>query len=351
MAKSILFVTIAVQQEEIEDYMSITTKEIAAICHVSRGTVYRALNNKPGISDKTRKMILDKAKELGYIPHKLAGSLARGKTDTVGIIVFDLRNEHFVELVHSIENFFSEYDITTYICLSEKDPNKERKLLLTLAARRVDGILMVSVNKGSEFLHFLKNLNVPVIGISNRVEGIPYVGGNNVQAVKNAMDYIASQGIRHQYFICPPIRYANEQNIGAQQERADAYLSYMKQHNEISGKLIIEQDYWEQIKRIISGNKASAAFLCSSDHYALRIYKKAREEGYYLPKDFSLMGFDGTAILDYLPQRINTIRYPADLIGRKAAEMLWSIQNGNQMDEYLFECPILLGETVLQKNR
>lgn len=327
----------------------ITTKDLATICRVSRGTVDRALNNKPGVSEKTRQMIQDKAQEMGYIPHQLGSSLVRGKTDTVGIIVFDLRNEHFVDLVHNIEDVFARRNIVAYVCLSDKDGEKEKKLLLALASRRVDGILMVSVNKGPSFTEFLNRLSVPVIGISNKLEGIPYVGGNNEQAIYKAMEYVSSQGIQRLYFICPPMRYEHEQNIGAQKERAEAYLSYLSNHPELSGNLIVEDDYWTQIKRRIKENRTPSAFLCSSDHYALNIYKRAREEGYCLPEDFSLMGFDGTKVLNYLPQRIDSVRYPADLIGRKAAEMLEQILSGKAVNDCLFECPVLPGATVLAR--
>lgn len=83
-------------------------------------------------------------------------------------------------------------------------------------------------------------------------------------------------------------------------------------HSELCGQLVDDEDYWQRVRSVVQESSASTAILCSSDHYALRIYKRAREEGYRLPEDFSLMGFDGGAILDDLPQRIQTIRYPAD---------------------------------------
>ena len=331
---------------KIHTILMITTKDLANICHVSRGTVDRALNDKPGISDKTAQMIREKAAELGYIPHLVGSSLARGKTDSIGIIVFDLRNEHFVELVHNIESVFSKQNIVAYVCLSEKDPEKEKKLLMAMASRRVDGILVTSINQGHEFTEFLKKLSVPVVCISNKVEGIPYVGGRNSQAVHNAMENVRSRGIRRVYYVCPPMRLEHEQNIGAQKERAEAYLSFMADHPELTGELIIDHDYWEQVKKRISKDEPHAAFLCSSDHYAVKIYHNARLEGYHLPDDFSLMGFDGTKILDYLPQRIDTIKYPADLIGLKASEMLMHIINGEDVNDCLIDCPVLPGSTI-----
>lgn len=333
-----------------DEAMSITTKELADLCGVSRGTVDRALNDKSGVSARTKAKIMEAAKTHGYIPNMPARSLARGKTDTVGIIVFDLRNEHFVELVHSVEEQFAEMGVTTYVCLSGKDPEKEKKLLLTLAARRVDGILLVSVNQGAAFRQFLEALGVPVVAVSNRVEGMAYVGGNNDGAIHAAMDWTAAKGIRRQYFVCPPIRREKEQNIGAQKERAEAYLAHMRAHSELCGQLIDDEDYWQRVRSVVQESSAPTAILCSSDHYALRIYKQAREAGYRLPEDFSLMGFDGSAILDDLPQRIHSIRYPADQIGSEAVRMLKQLWNGESACDVVLDCALLPGETMFGKS-
>src|SRR5690554_6695584 len=83
--------------------MGIISKDIAKICGVSRGTVDRALNNKPRIKPETKERILKTAKELGYRPDLLARSLVKGKTMSLGVVVFDVRNRYFAQLLNSIE--------------------------------------------------------------------------------------------------------------------------------------------------------------------------------------------------------------------------------------------------------
>jgi len=326
--------------------MAIKTKELAVLCNVSRGTVDRALNNRPGVNAETRNRILEKAKEYGYIPNRVASSLVRNKTDSVGIIVFDLYNKHFVDLVSSVERVFSERGVTTYVCLSGKDREKERKLILDLASRRVDGILLVSVNYGKEFVEFIETLNIPVIAISNRVESLPYVGGDNVQAICNAMEHMVSRGIRKVHLVCPPLRYKDSENIGAQLERAEGYEKYIQEHSEIRGSILAGSDYWERIKQIVAESDEKVGFLCTSDHYAVKIYLAAKKEGFSLPDDFALMGFDGVEALDYLPQRIDSVRYPAELIGTKAAEMFLEYREGIIPENYVFQCPVVDGQTI-----
>ena len=75
--------------------MSVTIKDIAQICKVSEGTVDRALNARPGISEKTKEYILKVAKELNYTPNHLARGLAKGRSMTIGVVVFYFRNKYF----------------------------------------------------------------------------------------------------------------------------------------------------------------------------------------------------------------------------------------------------------------
>jgi len=335
--------------------MAIKTKDLAALCNVSRGTVDRALNNRPGVNPETRDRILEAAKEYGYIPNRVASSLVKNKTDTIGIIVFDLYNKHFVDLVSSVERVFSERGVTTYVCLSGKSREKERKLILDLASRQVDGILLVSVNYGEDFVRFIDSLNIPVIVINNRVESLPYVGGDNAQAICDAMDHMVLRGIRKTYLVCPPLRYRDSENIGAQSERAEGYEKYLHEHPEIEGGILAVGDYWEKIRQIVAESNEKVGFLCTSDHYAIKIYLAAKKEGYRLPDDFALMGFDGVDALNYLPQRIDSVDYPAEQIGTKAAEMLLEYREGIMPENCVFKCPVIDGETiiagVLQDNR
>jgi len=143
--------------------MSITSKDIARICGVSRGTVDRALNNKPRIDPKTKEKILKVARELNYRPDLVARSLAKGETMSIGVVVFDIRNRYFAQLVNAIEKEAKKYGYLLNITLQEKDPEMEIKLIDNLVARRVDGLIICPVNKSNNFEKYLKNLKVPLI--------------------------------------------------------------------------------------------------------------------------------------------------------------------------------------------
>ncbi|MEJ9319135.1 LacI family DNA-binding transcriptional regulator, partial [Halalkalibacterium halodurans] len=157
--------------------MKVTIKDIATICGVSAGTVDRALNNRTGISEKTREKILKTAKELNYRPDYTARSLVMGKTMTIGVVLFDLYNRSFAQLLNAIELKARELGYFIYITLSDKNPENELNCIEHLVNRKVDGIILFTVNKGEQFEANLSKWGIPIITIFNYVsEKWEYIG-------------------------------------------------------------------------------------------------------------------------------------------------------------------------------
>ena len=107
--------------------MGVTIKDIASICGVSTGTVDRALNNRSGNNVKTKMKIMQIAEELNYRPHHTARSLAKGKTMTIGVVLFDLYNRSFAQMLNAIEFKAMELGYFVDIVLTDKDPKKEKE--------------------------------------------------------------------------------------------------------------------------------------------------------------------------------------------------------------------------------
>ena len=105
--------------------MGVTTNDIARICQVSRTTVLRALNNKGRISKTTREKILQTAKDLGYRPDLLARGLVKGRTMNIGVVVFDVKNQYFAQMLSAIEGKAQEEGYCVNIMLHDKDKRKE----------------------------------------------------------------------------------------------------------------------------------------------------------------------------------------------------------------------------------
>lgn len=141
--------------------MGVTTNDIARICQVSRTTVLRALNNKGRISKTTREKILQTAKDLGYRPDLLARGLVKGRTMNIGVVVFDVKNQYFAQMLSAIEGKAQEEGYCVNIMLHDKDKRKEIEWIKRLSDYRMDGLILSPVNMGEEFAIFLKGLGIP----------------------------------------------------------------------------------------------------------------------------------------------------------------------------------------------
>lgn len=279
-----------------------------------------------------------------YRPNFLASSLSKGRTQSIGVIVFDLYNQHFSHLVNAVERYFSNLGIFTYICISNKDKHREREIIQMLIDRQVDGILLVPINNGPEFSEYLQSLEIPVISVSNRLPGLPYVSGDNLGGSYKGMECFYENGYRTVHFVCPPLRYKGSQNLYAQQARVDGYLKFKEDHPDMKGKLITSANYLDFVIDLLRHAPERPGIFCSSDLFMLDIRKRIVDLGWDPNTRCSLMGFDGLDLLYHLPERPSTIAYPAEAIGEAAAMLLNDKIEGRSIpDETLLPCPLLPG--------
>ena len=331
--------------------MPITIKEIAEICNVSRGTVDRALNDRQGINSKTRQNVQEVARKYNYRPHLIASSLSKGKSMSIGVILFDLKNRYFSQLSNAISLYARNLGYFTYIAVTEKDIESEKQILHNLASRRVDGLIMLPISQGKTFIAELKELSIPVVTVGNPLPGIHHVGIDDFKAAYESARYICAAGYRQICFVCPPLRKKGAQgnlfNINSQDRRAQGFLHYMKTAGKVNYKIIMEKDFSPVAASLVNKSRERIAFFCSSDIYALELLKNFLAQGISVPGDAGLMGFDNLDILTYINPRISTVSTSIELVGQKAMDTLFDLIKGKETREISYVpyeiCP---GETI-----
>ncbi len=327
--------------------MAITTKDIAERCKVSRTTVHRAFNNTGRISEETREFILKTAEEMGYKPDLLATSLKKGKTGNLGVVVFDVKNQYFSEMLNALELEAQKNDYFINISLHQKQPLKEREMLERLAGYRVEGIVLSPVSRGKEFEDFLVQLETPTVIIGNKFgTKIPYVGIDEKVASKEAIEIIASKGYKTIYFVCPPLADMDKENIYSHVQRRDGFIETCEKLN-ISGKVIDKWEYIPEVEKAIENTREKVAFFCSGDVYALEIMKALKEKKLKAGKDYGIMGFDNIDMLDYITPRLTTIDNSINRVSSKAMEVLLNQINDKKVDLVnIIPHKIINGETL-----
>jgi DNA-binding LacI/PurR family transcriptional regulator len=303
--------------------MKITSKQIAEICGVTRGTVDRALNNRPGISVATREKILKVTEDLGYRPHFLAQSLVKGKTKTLGIVLFDIHNRIFSQLFHSFEAEARKQGYFIYLVLSNKDKELEIEYIISLLDRKVDGIALSPINMGTKFESFLNRSNVPILSFANRLSArFPFVWIDDKQAIKEAVNHIVSKGYRTIIYLSPPLRNKGKKNIYVPEQRHKGFLEACQALPDIKYNVVTDKDYLMAIERLINEAEDKPAILCSSDIYALDILRFLKIHKIRVPEQVGVMGFDNIDILNYVNPPLTTIDFNVDEIGRRSAQLL-----------------------------
>ena len=241
----------------------ITAADLAALCGVSQGTVDRALHGRGEIKAETRERILKVASEYGYTPNVSARRLVSGKSGLIGIVVFDLRNEYFSELIMYLEQRFCAAGLLPVIMFSNKDAETERSCIQKLCTMGVEGIVLMPVRGDAATAQELTALPVPVLTVGNRLGELPHVGIDDRLAMYELCSTVMTDPQGRYVYYSPALSYENE-NRHAQLQRHLGYLDAAREKGitpeTVSKNAIDLQELGE-----------NTLVVASTDHYALRL--------------------------------------------------------------------------------
>jgi len=334
--------------------VAVTAKELAQMCGVSRMTVHRALTDTGRINPQTKELILTKAKECGYRPDLLARGLVKGQTFYIGVVVLDVNNRYFSQLLSAIGTEARERGYFVNITLHEQNKEMEREQLERLVDYHVDGIILSSVNQGSEYRDFLNRLDTPIVTIGNKIaEDLPFVSIEEKKAAREATEEILRKGYEKIVFVCPPLE-RSEENTYVHRQRLDGFeeavYSWNGGRKPEAESVVIDRNeaYAARAYEELRNTNKRTAFFCSGDIFALDIMKYMSGEGIKAGKDYGIMGFDGIDMLDYVSPRLNTIYNPVEQVAKEAVKLLFKLMNGEAdgTESIILDCKMIAGETL-----
>ncbi|MGH4122514.1 MAG: LacI family DNA-binding transcriptional regulator [Clostridium sp.] len=315
---------------------NVTMKDIAEMAGVSKATVSMVMNKKDSsISEVTRKKILRIAKEMSYIPNSIARSLSTKKSGTIGIILPDITNPFFSEMVRAIEDEAERLEYNLIICNTDNDIEKEQKYIELLISKLIDGIIFMSGGKSNESITILKNNNVPFVLVDRYIEGYKDDYGVfclNKQGVIDGVQYLYEKGNRKIVFV------KGREDVEISKQRLEGYIDAMKNYGIYDEKYIFEGDFNVEggiiaTKKIISCFQDLDAIFYSNDMMALGGMKILLRNDYKIPRDISIIGFDNIHISEIIEPELTTISQPIYMMGKKACSILIDVINGELLTE------------------
>jgi len=331
---------------------SITISDIAKVVGVSKITVSRALNGSPLVSEKTKRKIIEAAKRLNYRPNLIAKSFAKGKTQTIGVIITDITNPFFAEIVIGIENAAKKEGYHLLLGISGDDIEEEKKCVQDLLERRVDGILIVPTHKkynDLEHIYTLKKEKVPFVLVSRNLEEIDsdWVMTDLKKGSYKLVKYLIKLGHEKILFIIGP------REVTHSKYRIQGYKNALKEANLnfnedllFEGKLSTFEEGYKIGKRILSCyHEDFDAIITINDVTALGVLRAAIELGFRVPEDFSLAGYDDVIFASIAEVPLTTVAQPIREIGEKSVKILLNkIENKSESEkcEHIFLQPRLV---------
>lgn len=275
-----------------------TIKDIAKVAGVSHTTVYRALNDKPRISQSTKEQIISIAREFNYQPNVLAQSLVSGRTKTLGLVITTIVNPFYPELAKGIEDTARSLGYSIILCCTNFDISLEKQYIDMLRSRGVDGIIFTSAHIRDPNITRLVEDGFPLILVNRRVHGDPLMDSINYVVVENAkggflaIEHLIRMGHERIGIISGPSDSspAVERLEGARR----AFTEYGLDPGEL---LVLEGDFlkssgYEAAKKFLAMRDSPSAIFGINDYMALGALEAILDSGLKVPEDIALIGFN-----------------------------------------------------------
>jgi DNA-binding LacI/PurR family transcriptional regulator len=288
----------------------ITIKEIAQQAGVSKQTVSRVLNNRSDVSHQTRNRILAIIESSSYQPSKVARSLTRGRTYTIGVLSSDLRHVGPSHTLIGIDEqaYASGYTLSLNLLHEQDDDSVIETILHNMVAQQVDGIIWTAVNKVHNYAHVierLRNLPIPVVvGSELKPEGLSAVQTDSCVGGAMATQHLLAQGYEKIAIVTGPLDEwsAKQRLVGWQQTvpMPDESLIFEGDWTAASG--------YRGIRDLLKQRPEIDAVFASNDQMALGVLKAAQESGRQVPQELGVVGFDDIPEAMYFTPSLTTIR-------------------------------------------
>jgi DNA-binding LacI/PurR family transcriptional regulator len=301
-------------------------REVAKKAGVSIATVSRVVNGTARVHARTEQRVRAAIERTGYYPNTHARTLGTGKSHIYGLIISDLENPFFPELVKCFERVAVEHGQEVLIANTDYHPERMHVCVRRMLERKVDGVAIMTSEMDPELIQMLSRRGIPIVFLDTGLVGrrvsnicIDYRGGIDL-----AIDHLTSLHHRRIAFVSGPV------NLASARIRRDAFLTALRRK-----KLKSSSDLIREGNHRFDGGQAAmiemlklrvlpTAVLASNDLTAIGIMGAIQAAGLRVPEDISVVGFDDIALSSFMQPPLTTIRLPRAEIAEWAFTSLYA---------------------------
>jgi len=327
-------------------------REIAKRARVSTATVSRTINRIPTVDPHVAKRVWKVIEESGYRPNIQARALVSGRSHVLGLVVSEITNPFFPEIVQAFENIAVEHGYEILLVSTVHDPKRMDLSVRRMTGRRVDGVAVMTFGMEDLLLEDRELSNVPLVfvDVGPKRPRVSNIRINYLNGIRQAVQHLAA--LRHEQiaFISGPLA------LKSAKSRRSAFEKAMREIGlEVAKGLVVEGDHTLEggvraMQSLLSLPKRPTAVVCSNDMTALGVMHKCYEDGLHIPRDLSLVGFDDIRLAQFVLPPLTTVRMSQSELARIAFHaLLTELERETPSEhgtEYVLETSLVLRDST-----
>ncbi len=303
----------------------LTLRDVSEASGVSEMTVSRVLRNRSDVSQATREKVLQAAKQLGYVPNKIAGALASQRVNLVAVIIPSMSNMVFPEVMTGISKVLENTELQPVVGITDYLPEKEEKVLYEMLSWRPSGVIIAGLEHSEASRAMLRAAGIPVVEIMD-TDGDPVdavVGISHRRAGKEIGEAILKAGYKRIGFMGTKMPLDHRAR-----KRFEGFTEALAKE----GVEIEDRAFYSGGSALAKGREMTEAMLQRTPDLDFLYYSNDMigaggllyliEKGYDIPTQIGLAGFNGVELLQGLPMKLATMDACRSEIGRRAAEII-----------------------------
>jgi LacI family transcriptional regulator len=298
--------------------------EVAKRARVSIATVSRTINGVPTVTPQLSRRVWKVIEELGYYPNTQARALVSGRSRIFGLIVSEITNPFFPEIVQGFEDMAVQHNYEVLLTSTVHDPKRMALSVRRMIERRVDGVAIVTFGMEEALFADLKSRNVPLvfIDVGPSLPRISNIRIDYLHGLRQAVQHLAA--LRHEKiaFISGPL------TLKSAAARQRAFSQAMDEIGlTIDPSCLIEGNHTMEggiaaMRKLLQLAKRPTGVICSNDMTAMGVMRESFDQDVHIPQDLSVIGFDDIRLAQFVVPPLTTVRMSQTEIARLAFNAL-----------------------------
>jgi LacI family transcriptional regulator len=299
-------------------------REIAKRAKVSTATVSRTINRVPTVDPQLAKRVWKVVDELGYYPNTQARALVSGKTRIFGLIVSEITNPFFPEIVQSFEDIAVQHNYEILLTSTIHEPKRMESSVRRMIERRVEGVAVLTFGMEESLLEDLRFRKVPLVfvDVGPPVPRVSNIRINYQHGIRQAVQLLAALQHQRIAFVSGPLK------LKSAQARKDAFAESMCEIGmRVDPELMFEGDHTMEggiraLNHLASLPSRPTAIMCSNDMTAIGVMRAAYDLGVSIPQELSLVGFDDVRLAQFMIPPLTTVQMSQTELAKLAFKAL-----------------------------